>query len=461
MLGVKYIILMIGDGQGANQIQAANHYTGQIPQHQAWPVHWVSTFEAGGSYDPQQAWSNFSYVLEEATDSAAAATAMYTGIKTVHGRISVSADGQNRLSAITEKAHQAGWSVGAVTSVYLSHATPGAWMAHNTWRSNGFAIADEGLWGDPNTTGTPDTATAYSGGHGSTLPPLEVIIGAGHPVWEGGTFVNMAMRDKLASENGLPGEFVFVERIAGSPDGGIRLLSAASNSTVTRLAGLFGGESGNLDYRLADGSGYDPENPTLAQMTGAALQVLSRDPDGFILLIEGGAIDWACHSNDMDHMLGEVIDFNQAVQTVIDWVETPGDGSDWNNTLVLVTGDHETGYLTAGQGQFPQQTLGEISPHTLALEKEVSDSGLRASWEDTNNDNLITSGEIIYWAWNTSGHTNSLVPLYARGAGAELLDGYWAGDDPVRGAYMDNTSLFSLMAEAMPGYYFYFPLIAK
>jgi alkaline phosphatase len=458
---VKYILVMIGDGQGANQIQAANRYTGQIPQHQTWPVHWMTTYEAGGSYDPQQAWSDFNYLMAAPTDSASAATAMFTGVKTANGRISVSADGQSRLFAITENAHRSGRSVGVVTSVYLSHATPGAWMAHNTWRSNGFAIVDEGLWGDPNTTGTTATDATYDGGHGPTLPPMDVVIGAGHPAWGSSTYVNQVMREKLAAESGLPGAFVFVERLADSPDGGPRLLNAASNSTVTRLAGLFGGTGGNLDFRLADGSGYDPENPTLAQMTAAALQVLSRDPDGFILLIEGGAIDWAAHSNDMNRMLGEVIDFNQAVQTVIDWVEAPDNDSDWNNTLVLVTGDHETGYLTSGPGQFPQQPLGEVSPRTLTLERALSGSSLRASWEDIDNDLVIDPGETVYWAWNSRDHTNSLIPLYAQGAGAELLDGYQVNDDPVRGAYLDNTRLYAVMALAISGNYIYLPLIGK
>jgi len=457
----QYIILMIGDGQGANQIQAANLYSGQLPLHQTWPVHWMSTYEAGGSYEPQQAWSDFNYVMAAPTDSASAATAMYTGIKTANGRISVSIDGQNRMFTITEKARQAGWSVGVVTSVYLSHATPGAWMAHNTWRSNGLAIFDEGLWGDPNTTGTTATHAAYDGGHGPTLPPVDVAIGAGHPAWGGSVYVNQGMRDKLAAESELPGEFFFVDRLAGSPDGGTRLLNAAYDATVTRLAGLFGGAGGNLDFRLADGSGYNPENPTLAQMTAAALHVLSRDPDGFILLVEGGAIDWAAHNNDMNRMLGEVSDFNQAVQTVITWVEALDNASDWNNTLVLVTGDHETGYLAAGPGQYPQQPLGEISPRTLTLEKQVAGSDLRASWEDTDNDSSIDMGETIYWAWNTRGHTNSLIPVYAQGAGAELLDDYRVNDDPVRGAYFDNTGLYAAMALAISGNDIYLPLVGK
>ena len=257
------------------------------------------------------------------------------------------------------------------------------------------------------------------------------------------------MRDKLAAESGWPGEFVFVERLAGSPDGGVRLLNSAVQANVTRLAGLFGSVAGNLDYRLADGSGYNPENPNLAQMTSAALQVLARDPGGFVLMVEGGAIDWAAHSNNMDAMLGEVIDFNQAVQTVIDWVQTPDDDINWENTLVLVTADHETGYLTSGPGQFPEQPPGEINPRTLGLERTVSGSSLRASWEDTDNDQAIDAGETVYWAWNTNGHTNSLVPVYARGIGAELLDCYLSGNDPVRGPYLDNTSLHIIMSKVL------------
>jgi len=459
----KYVILLIGDGQGANQLQTANLYAGETPLYQTWPQHWMTTFPAGGSYDPDQAWSDFHYVTANPTDSAAAATAMYTGVKTANGRVSAAADGTTRLRTLAEQAHQFGLSVGAVTSVYLSHATPGAWLSHNTSRNNGFAIADEALWGHPNTNGTPSDPY-HGGGLGPTLPPAEVLLGAGHPHWNGGTFVNAAIRDKLAAENGMPGAFVLVERVAGQADGGARLLAAAEDVAVARLAGLFGGLGGNLDYRLADGSGYNAENPTLAQMTQAALMVLGRDPDGFVLLVEGGAIDWAAGGNNMNALIGEVLDFNQAVQTVVDWVEAPDNASTWENTLVLVTGDHETGYLTAGPELFPQLPLGEVGPRTLALEKAVT-TGRRASWEDADNDGVIDVGEAVYWAWNSAGHTNSLVPIYAHGLGAGWLDTYAVDTDPVRGAYLDNTDLYSVMAAVLThgslDYHLYLPLIAR
>jgi alkaline phosphatase len=465
----KYLILLIGDGMGNNQRLAANLYSGTTPAYQSWSQYWVSTYPAGGGYDHDQAWTDFSYVTAGATDSAAAATALYTGVKTGNIRINVSEDGLIRLVNIADKARSLGKAVGAVSSVYISHATPGAWLAHNDSRDNGFAIADESLWGNPNTTGTPSNSPYYGGSHGSTLPPADVVIGAGHPNWNGGQYVNSAMRDKLAAESGSPGAFTFVERLTGHPDGGARLLNAADNPSVLRLAGLFGGPDGNLEYQEANGSGANPENPSLAQMAQAALTVLGRNPDGFVLMIEGGAIDWAAHANNMDNMIGEVLGFNAAVQKVIDWVDDPATDSTWENALVIVTADHETGYLTQAPGVFPNQPLGEVNPTTLALEKTDLGTGWRASWQDTNVNNRIDPEETVYWSWNTNGHSNSLVPLFTKGAGADMFAGKTdqANPDPVCGPYLDNTDVFSVMDSASvsgpcsPRYPVFLPVLLK
>jgi alkaline phosphatase len=465
----KFLIILIGDGMGNNQRMSANLYSGSTPVYQTWPQYWVSTYPAGGSYDHHQAWTDFSYALENPTDSAAAATALFTGEKTDNIRIDVSEDGLTRLTSIADKARNIGKAVGVVSSVYLSHATPGAWLAHNDSRNNGFAIADESLWGNPNTTGTPVSSPYYGGSHGSTLPAADVVIGAGHPGWDGGQYVNIAMRDKLAAESGSTGAFTFVERLADHPDGGARLLEAAQNPAVLRLAGLFGGAGGNLEYRKANGTGANPENPALAEMAQAALTVLSRDQDGFVLMIEGGAIDWAAHANNMNNLVGEVQGFNATVQTVIDWVDDPATDSSWANTLVIVTADHETGYLTQAPGVFPDQPLGEISSTTLSLEKTNQATGRRASWQDTNLNNLVDTQETVYWAWNTGGHSNSLVPLFAKGAGVELFSSQTdpADPDPVRGAYLDNTDVFSVMDSAAvndpctPRYPIFLPVLLK
>jgi alkaline phosphatase len=433
----RQVILLIADGWGANHSAATNSYTGSAPAYQTWPRRWVTTYAHGGSYDPAQAWSSFAYVKDGATDSAAAATALAAGVKTYNTAINVDAAGV-RLQSIVDKARRLGWAAGAITTVPISHATPGVWMAHNDSRTNTLAIADEGFWGDPNKT------DLHLGGKGLTQPAMDVLIGGGHPAWSSG-YVSAAQRDKLAGESGQPGAFTFVERVAGSPDGGPRLLAAANDPAVTRLAGLFGGSAGNIAYRQADGSGHEAENPTLVEMTQAALAVLGRNPDSFALMVEGGAVDWASHDNRMDNMVGEMIGFDAAVDAVVAWVDDPATTANWSNTLVIVTGDHETGYLTAGPGVFPDQPLGVVNAATLAKEKVVAGTGRRASWEDVDGDSAIDAGETVYWAWNHGSHTNSLIPLYAKGAGAELFAQYAVGTDPVRGAYIDNTDVFKVM----------------
>jgi len=122
-------------------------------------------------------------------------------------------------------------------------------------------------------------------------------------------------------------------------------------------------------------------------MTRGALNVLDNDADGFFLMVEGGAIDWAGHANQSGRLIEEQADFNEAVAAVCDWVEQ---NSSWSETLVIVTGDHETGYLTGTAG--------------------VYDAVL-------NNG----QGNMPTLAWNSGDHTNQLIPFYAKGAGAEIF----------------------------------------
>ncbi|MBZ0098966.1 MAG: alkaline phosphatase, partial [Taibaiella sp.] len=441
----KYIILFIGDGFGPKHIEAVNKYIGTTPLYQSgspWVKYMVSTFPVGGSYDTAQAWSNFNYVNTtlDTQDSACTASAIYSGSKTSPYRMSVSSDGSTRLFTIGEKAKGLGKAVGAISTVPASHATPGAWVAHNDSRINTFAIADEGFFGNPNTTGSVTTNTKYGGGHGSTMPPADVMIGGNVT-----NYISDQILNKLRTESGQTGKHVLVERKTGV-NGGNALMSAANNSAILKLAGLF-----NHVYHNANGGGYNSDNPTLSESVLATVKVLSRNPNGFVLMVEGGAIDWASHANNMNQMIGEGKDFYNAVQTVTDWVDDTGNDATWNNTLVIVTADHECGYLTAGPGVFADQPLGNVNDTTLSKEKIVSDGGggRRASWEDKNNNNVIDTGETVYWYWNSGNHTNSLVPLYARGTGAELFANYAINSDSVRGLYLDNTNVFSVMNSAL------------
>ncbi|MEW6570085.1 MAG: alkaline phosphatase [Nitrospirota bacterium] len=132
----KYIILMIADGWRANHIEATKKYcqssglciTPPYLTDPLWTKYWMSTFPYGGSYDPSQAWTNFNYVKQGTTDSAAAATAFYCGFKTQNDRINVTPDSTYRLSTIGEKAKLLSKAVGAVSTVPISHATPGVFV---------------------------------------------------------------------------------------------------------------------------------------------------------------------------------------------------------------------------------------------------------------------------------------------------------------------------------------------
>lgn len=448
-----HVVLMVADGWGYKQIEAAERYTKRESPWVTFAAHAMATFDLtvqeahlGVGYDPVQAWSSLAYPIAIATDSASSATAMYTGSKTYSGRVSSSSAGV-RLAALPERAAAQDLAVGAVTSVPISHATPAAWLAHNESRYNYFALADEMLWGDPATTGNTGVDPRYGGSLGpSTVVPV-VLLGGGHPGWAGESYLRHAMRDKLASAT-EPGAWTFIERRSGEEDGGARLLAAAESATVERLCGLFGGPGGNLEFRRADGSSASRENPTLAEMTTAALRVLQRRSAGFVLMVEGGAIDYAGHAMDLDASIGETIDFMDSVRAVVDWVAAPDDGIDWTNTLLVVTGDHETGYLAASPESFSDAPLGEVSARTLALER-LQNSGLRASWEDLDSDGEIDANEQVYWAWHTPAHSNSLIPLFAHGRGADAFASKHVGTDPVRGPWIDNTAVYEVLAELL------------
>jgi len=162
--------------------------------------------------------------------------------------------------------------------------------------------------------------------------------------------------------------------------------------------------------------------PTLSEMTAAALNILDEDEDGFFLMIEGGAVDRASHLNAAGRMIEEQIAFNDAVDLVVDWV----DWHDfWDRTLVIVTSDHECGYITR--------------------EREYAGEEV---WSHESLQNY-GAGNMPGMEWNSSDHTNSLVPIYARGACASLLRLCLSREDPIRGPYLDNTALPKLLSRIM------------
>jgi alkaline phosphatase len=420
----KNVILMISDGWGYNQIQATNYWNGAtLESYQKFPVQLgMSTYSASTpnipGYDPTQAWSNFNYVKTGATDSASAATAMATGIKNYDGQINwYTNDSAMYGKTITEFANpynkDSGKDSGVVSTVQWSHATPAAMFAHNASRNNYAAIANEML--------------------GSTSP-LKVIMGAGNPQYNdngiktvanykdvtdsqaryvGGKDTWQALNTPKSTDWTLIQEKTDFEQLAAGTLVLSKVVGTFQTATTTQQGrGLNPLPAKDPDPNNPSGMAFNNNVPSLAIMSTGALNVLNQDKDGFFLMIEGGAVDWANHANQLGRLIEEQTDFNKAVDSVMQWVEN---NSNWNETLLIVTGDHETGFL-----------WGPKSGEFNAL---------------VNNGPGVLPGA----SYNSGNHTNSLVPLFAKGAHADLFYDIVAGSDTFRGPYIDNTGVFSVM----------------
>jgi alkaline phosphatase len=418
----KNVIVMIADGWGFNHDVSGSYYGHGIADERLWnefPTDLaMSTYMAydegdgcyGLGYDPVLAWGDFDYVTECYTDSAAAATAMSTGVKTYGGAIGVDID-ENPVTHVLEVAEMHGKATGVITSVEWTHATPAGFAAHNTYRGNYAEIGTQMVY---------DSA-------------VDVIMGAGHPFYDGdGVYVTDPDDIDYRYSGGQSTWDGLVAGTAGGDADGdgdddpwvlittrAEFQSLAIGPTPDRVIGV-----APVRWTLQQGRSGDPYAdpfvvpfvetiPTLEEMAKGALNILDEDPDGFFLMIEGGAIDWASHANYSGRMIEEETDFEAAFMAVMDWVEAH---SNWGETLLVVTADHETGYLT-GPGSDP-------------------------TWTPIVNNG---AGLLPGMEWHSGEHTNSLVPFFAKGDTARLFKRYADEYDPAYGRYLDNTE----MAEAL------------
>lgn len=412
----KNAIVFIADGWSRNTITAASYYAGRKPVYDrtGWSAVYMSTYpgstsgkpgtptdELKGSYDPSAAWASFDYVKARATDSAAAATTMATGVKTYNSAIGMDFAG-NPIENASEVAKRAGKSAGVVSTVPISHATPAGFAAHNVARGNYDEIAREML----------------------TKSRLDVIMGAGHPEYDdnhqpakqaatryvGGDETWAALKaGKLtgadADGDGTPDPWTFVESKRD-------FLALRHWRTPKRVCGVL--QVASTAQQSRDAGNPMNDVPTLADMTLGAINVLDDNPKGFFLMVEGGAIDWASHGNQRDRVIEEQLDFDAAVEAAVKWVQA---NSSWNETLIIVTGDHETGYLWGpGSGTVDGKPV----------------------WNEIRD---VGPGNLPGMQYNSTGHTNSLIPLFAKGTGAADLIALATGRDPRRGRYLDNADL--------------------
>ncbi len=487
--GAKNVILMVSDGIGFNGWLAADYYQGLAGKQSyqvarpggATPVvygldhHSLNLIDGKGrvlpsgedvrlaagavaqGYDPTTRWTRFENTMRNDfspvgerytsyTDSAAAGTALMAGRKTSNGRINQDWTGKENFRTIAQIAMDQGRAAGSVASVMVSHATPAAVIAHNISRNNYVEIFNEMVASD-----------------------LDVIMGAGHPLYDNsGNRIEPEDEDAfrfvggsktltaLTSDGGLNG-FSFIDAKAD-----FEALAAGKN-VPERVVGiaragstLQASREGLPDGDTPSGMAYNPVVPDLATMSLGALNVLSQDEDGFFVMIEGGAIDWMGHANNMPRYIEEQIDFNLAVDAVIQWVE---ENSSWDETLLIVTSDHECGGIW-GEGTWTNGKGGPVAA-------DRSDEALLAArfdpTEDVFNEYLAVqdrgTSRMPGYQFSSRNHTNELVPLWAIGPGAELFAGFtrtdieaaqlWGDTYGWDGDFVDNTTVFHVMNEVL------------
>ena len=311
----KYVFLFIGDGMSYPQFQAAADYLGAVADddyEQALPS--VSYADRNGAVldgsqslcfmDFEAAGSAVTYdACSFAPDSASTATSIATGEKTYSGMINVDTTGQKAFETIAEKLHeQKGWEVGIISSVNLNHATPAAFYAHQSSRNNYYEIGMELVASD----------FEYFAGGGLLKPT--------------GDGTQTSLYD-LAEKAGYKVADTQAEAAAIDADDEKVLI---------------------IDEHLADSDAMSYEMDrkdgewALADYVAKGIEVLDND-NGFFMMCEGGKIDWACHANDAGATVTDTLALADAVQIAVDFAEKHPD-----ETLILVTGDHETGGLSIG-----------------------------------------------------------------------------------------------------------------
>lgn len=438
---VKNVILFISDGWGQNLLDATAYWNGERQVYETDPT-WTSygmsnysfvmptdsppygdgNFQGIHGYDPVSAWGDWAYVQNYATDSAAAATAMSCGEKTYNAAIGYGFDDAlNRISLphAFEAASERGKATGVVTSVTLPHATPAGFIAHEENRNSYAAIALDMLGSEADVVmGTghplfddnanpvapnPDNANQwrYVGGYDAWTSLVNGTAGGENP-WQ--------LIETAADFAALAAGEVVYDRVWGVPQ--------VRETLQYNRAGNPGGNSTEPPYAVP----FNANVPTLATMTRGALNVLAQNPNGFFVMVEGGAVDWAGHGRTLGRAIEEQDDFDASVDAAIAWVEA---NSNWNETVIIVTGDHETGCLW-GPGV---------------------DAADPATWFTPPVDN--GAGVMPEFSYYTAGHTNQIIPFYVKGSYGDLFANYADESDPVYGPYIDNTEVALWMVEIL------------
>jgi len=374
----KFIFLFIGDGMGLGQISMAEAYLssqkGEISNtpisFTKFPVFGLSTTYSANSY---------------ITCSSAAGTALSTGFKTNNGMLGVDPQ-NNKLKSITYKLKESGIPVGIVSSVTIDHATPAAFYANSLSRSSYYDIAVQ----------IPESGFDFFGGGGFAQPTGEKKDQKDiYKVLEDGGYTVARGIQEYIAKKGSKKIALFQER----------------------------GKEADLPYAID----RTPADLTLKQVVAAAIDHL-YGPKGFFIMAEGGKIDWAGHGNDARTNILEVLDFADAVDVAVGFAKKYP-----NETLIIVTADHETGGMTLGREKGYELKLKELDSQnkSVAVDKESASA-------------IAELNKKANVGWTTTSHTGTAVPVFATGPGSRMFMGR-----------MDNTDIpkriLRIMGLEVPG----------
>ncbi len=402
---VKYVFLFIGDGMGLNHAYISDVYLKYQGQEG------LSFLEF-----PHLALTTTNCAdTSKITDSGAGGTAISTGRKTQFQAIGMNRNTGEKYKSIAEIARDNGWKVGLITSVGLNHATPAAFYAHVSWR-NMYNVISQQMWR------------------------------SGFDFFGGGGIITRGNRDSMLSVvwdslRARDYDVVF------NKENFDKAVKSAKKIFMTDTASL---EKDNIYYMIDSLS-----RVSLADFTREAIKFLDN-PDGFFLMVEGGKIDWAAHTNDVATMVYETLDFDRAIREALKFYKQHPD-----ETVIIVTADHETGGLSYGYNAthydtyFYRLAAQHRSKHFLAqyLQKQgaetyafnsliqkyvkagfelpVTPSTRPAAFVHRYIDSLQHSAGI---SWTTHSHTGTMIPTYAIGPGTEAYHGV-----------IDNTFTFNFL----------------
>lgn len=431
----KYVFYFIGDGMGVNQVQGTELYRGELEGKIGITPIWFTQF-------PYATTATTFSATNGVTDSAAAGTALASGNKTKNGTIGMKQDQQTDVNSVAVWAKNKGCRVGVSTSVSVDHATPAAFYAHDPSRGSYYKIGTD-------------------------------LYKAGFDFYAGSDFLDPTNKeDKSGTSENL---YSLAEKNGYTIARGYKDYLKKCKKADKMI--LFQTEKASEADRTAIPYAIDrtKNDLTLADITRSAINFLSKDlSKGFFLMVEGGKIDWACHSNDAATVFHEVVDMDEAVKVAYEFYSQHPD-----ETLIVVTADHETGGFVLGTGAYKlnlqvlknqkvsengfTRILNELRKkynNNVSWEKvqqalkenfgfwdkvqlsKAQEERLQAKYTETfkgqeaklekseyaQDEPLAAEAkriidEIALVGWTSGGHSAGYVPVFAIGAGAEQFQG--------------------------------------